>query len=449
MPEDEQAAYSKWAKLGDVFGRVLDAIGLKKAAVATLIEVKRKRWVTVRQSDARVAQAVERVRVKAASRVQAELQKVQLQRYGSHTAGRPDWERKWDETPGKRVLLYALSDYSGSFFKWAEAINRHTGYAARLAVFDIHKYGYETDLVMPFPDVIPRSDIQGLAREADIIHIKDESGFFTGKNNLAADLLTGVGKPLIYTAYGGYMRKFAADESFRRYVGGFDDRIAMTPDLNYDWFDGHFIPHAIDTDSYGYSWNDGRLLAHSPSTAERKGTEDLVAAIAGLDVQFDLIQGVQHTECMRRKRVSNLFFDQAGNEIERRLGISTVIGWYGNSALEAAVFGIPTIAHLSQHAFDGARRAGRDIERQCAIINTPRGAEGIRQTIQRYFDMTTEERRDLSLKTRQWMEDFHSYQACGRELARVYDRVLARRGLATASLTSGTPMSETAKLQSA
>ena len=248
--------------------------------------------------------------------------------------------------------------------------------------------------------------------------------FFLNTNNLPPDLFDGFDKPKIYTAYGGYMRKLSGDEQFRQYVKGFDARISMTPDLNYDWFDGFFIPHAIDSDRFQYSWRDGRVLAHSPSTKERKGTDDLVAAVNGLGIEFDLISGVSHEECVSRKSSANLFFDQAGREIQERLGINTVIGWYGNSALEAAVFGIPTIAHLSEHAYDGAARAGRDIRDSCAILNTPLGSAGIRRTLEAYFLQGADGRAELSRRTRRWIEEFHSYQACADELGKVYRGLL-------------------------
>ena len=361
---------------------------------------------------------------KRINRLQREFRKIPVHRYGSFTPGRKDWESRWDRSSGSRVLLYALSDYSGSFFKWAEAINHYTNFAARLVTFEIHQFGYETDLVLPYPEVLNSSDIGQLAKEADIIHIKDETGFFTGSNQLPQDLLSRWGKPQIYTAYGGYTRKWALDNKFRDYVKSFETRIAMTPDLNFDWFDGYFIPHAIDCDRYPYSWVDGICLAHSPSNQVRKGTKDLQAAIRGLDLNFDLIHDVSHQECIERKSKSNLFFDQAGQEVQARLGVNTVIGWYGNSALEAAVFGIPTIAHLSDEAFEGAIRAGRDIREECAIINTPLGAEGIRKTIKEFFGLSKEDRQEISRRTRSWVERFHSYQVCAHELEQVYTEVL-------------------------
>jgi hypothetical protein len=358
--------------------------------------------------------------------LERELSKVPIYRYGSYTPGRAEWEARWDSTPGRRVLLYAFRDYAGSFMKWATAINQHTEFAARLVVLKRHEYGYENDLLLPAPGHPLQGQLDRLCEEADLIHIKDENGFFTGSNRLPPDLLEKHGKPLVFTHYGGYARKLSSDPPYRKFVRKFDARVALTPDLNYDWFEGVFIPQAIDTKRYPYSWVDGRRLSHSPSMAARKGTADLLAAVEGLDLELDLISGVQHEECVRRKRQANLFFDQAGQERPESLGISTIIGWYGNSALEAAVHGIPTIAHLSEHAFAGAARAGKDIRERCAIINTPFGRDGIRRTLENWLATPSDKRAAISLATRRWVEEFHGYEVCGRELAELYRALLPR-----------------------
>jgi hypothetical protein len=352
--------------------------------------------------------------------------------FGSFSPGVESWGERWRERPGRRVLLYATADYAGSFYKWSAAINAYTEYAARLIVFGRHVYGYPLDLVflpnMKEDGSVPDLGLAELIEQADIVHLKDETGFYLGSNGLAPDLFSGFGKPMVFTHYGGQARKHMHDPGYQDFVLGFDARIAMTPDLCFEWFDGAYIPHSVDTRRFAYSWRDGRLLGHSPSRKERKGTEDLLAAIDDLDVELELIHGVPHEVCLQRKVLCNLFFDQAGRERTELLGTDRAIGWYGNSALESAVHGIPTIAHLSEEAFDGAVRGGRDIPGRCPIINTPLGVEGIRRTISKYFELPIEERRELSLRTRRWIEDFHSDQVVAAQLTELYDVTRARVG---------------------
>jgi len=58
------------------------------------------------------------------------------------------------------------------------------------------------------------------------------------------------------------------------------------------------------------------------------------------------------------------------------------------------------------------------------ILNTAPGVEGIRRTLSRYLELSPEERRHLSERTRTWIETFHSYQAVGERLSNLYNRVL-------------------------
>jgi hypothetical protein len=363
-----------------------------------------------------------------------ELQLRWVPRYehGSFTPGVADWAQRWRQAEGRRVLLYSPKDYSGSFFKWAEAINRHTDWAARVIAFQGSQFGHTLDLVLPQPGFL-ESGFYELLEEADVVHVKDEC-FFSDDcgplplrfrpffDDMRAVLLDS-GRPLVFTHYGGWARSLQRRPEYRKAVLACAGRVAMTPDLAYDWFDGAFIPHLIDTERYPFAWTDGRVVAHSPSTRARKGTELFLGAVARLDgIELDLIEGVPHAECVSRKRGATLFFDQAGSEINPRLGINDVIGWYGNSALEASVYGVPTMAHLAPSSFDGARRCGKNIEEACAIIDTPRTVDGMRRVMAQFFAASAAERREIAERTRSWTEQFHGYAANGPALAALYEQ---------------------------
>jgi glycosyltransferase involved in cell wall biosynthesis len=361
--------------------------------------------------------------VRDADLLRREVEKARLGRYGAYGAGVNGWEERWDANAGRRVLLYARTDASGSLFRWAEAINRHTPYAARMVCFQLSPYDYPTDLVFPDPRVAP-SGFAELVAEASLVHVKDERRFPRGEGH-ASQAVLATDKPVIFTQYGEKSKHQADDPDYRRAVGRCAARVATTPDLCFDWFDGRWIPLPIDTERFLYDWRDGQVIGHSPTHVERKGTNEFMEAAAALPCEIELIQGVSHAECLERKRRCNLFFDQAGWE-EPRYG-GEPVGWYANSALESAVLGIPTIAHLSDDAFSGAERGGKDIRGDCLIINTPLGVEGIRTTLRTWLDMPADQRERHSRDTRAWVERVHSYRAVAAELAAVYDGVLAPR----------------------
>lgn len=383
-------------------------------------EKPRARHAKRRRRTAELKEAHRRA-IREARLLRRELEKARLHRYGAYGAGVEGWERRWDANPGRRVLLYAHTDTAGSLFRWAEAINRHTAYAARMACFKLNPFDYPIDLVFPDPRVSP-SGFAELVAEANLVHIKDEHRFPRGEGRGGQALLA-TDKPVVFTHYGSRARWHADDPDYRHVVGRCAARVATTPDLCFDWFDGRWVPLPIDTERFPYEWRDGRVVGHSPSVPERKGTLEFMEATSTLPCEIELIQGVSHAECLERKRRCNLFFDQAGWELSRFGG--RPVGWYANSALEAAVHGIPTIAHLSDEAFAGALRGGKDIRADCLIINTPLGVEGIRATLHRWLDGPADERERHSRETRAWVERVHSYRAVAADLAAVYDGVLA------------------------
>lgn len=364
------------------------------------------------------------------------LRRIPRFEYGSFTPGVPGWSERWREGGNRRVLMFAPKDYSGSLLKWAEAVNGYSEYAARVVTLQSSQYAHNLDLVLPQPGLI-EAQFDRLLDEADVVHVKDECFFSDELGRLPAryrpffdnlrEKIVGTGKPVVFTHYGGWSRSLRHDRGYRDAVMSCAARVTMTPDLAYDWFEGAYIPHLIDTERFPYAWTDVRRVAHSPTTRERKGTEEFLEAMRDLPVEVEIIEGVPHAECLERKRSAGLFFDQAGAESDPRLGVTDVVGWYGNSALEAAVHGIPTIAHLSEAAFEGARRCGKDIEGLCAILNTPRDPHGIREVIGGFFESSEAERRSTSERTHEWIKTFHGYPGAGRELGEVYDQVLAGR----------------------
>lgn len=345
-------------------------------------------------------------------------------RHGSYTPGRLDWAHRWSDPTRPRVLQYAFKDYAGSQYDWTRSINETTEWSARHAVVETSRFGFPTDLVYPHPDRSP--DLTGLfslADEADVIHVKDEFAFSDPVRRAIVERLRATGKPVIFTQYGGVARSLQDDRAYREYVGSFDAHVALTADLCFAWLGAQHVPHVTPTVA-GQRWSDGLCIAHSPSTPERKGTDLLIAAVETArslvpGLYLDLISGVSVEESVRRKETAALFFDQAGREIEARLGTDRIIGWYGKSAVEAMAAGVPVIAHLKAEA---RAAAGPVFNDGCPIIDVEPTVEAISDAIVGYFQLGADERRRHSDDTLTWVREFHGERRVGQMLTEVYER---------------------------
>lgn len=336
--------------------------------------------------------------------------------YGSLTPGLAAWREKWRQAEGGRMLIWDPMGTAGLAMRLAEAIHQATAFAVREVTLRQHPFGYPVDLLFPAVGLMD-SGLERLAEESDVIVLFDESFFLDESRPVPAGLKEGLahfrgrieelGKPIVFCHYGGLARKFKSHTAYRQAALSCAARIAWEPDLAYPWFDCHYIPVPLDTRRSSHVWSDGRRIGHSPSVRGRKGTSAFLEAVQGLDVEVDLIEGVSHTECLERQRRCNLFFDQAGQERLDSLGIDDVIGWYGTSAVEAAVHGIPTMVHLSEDAFSNARRCGVEVDTECPLINVPTDVVGIRAAIEAYFCCSPAERAALSARTREWVQSFH------------------------------------------
>ena len=336
--------------------------------------------------------------------------------FGSIWPTRSDWGPRW-ETSSRRVVYFATRDYASGCYHYAAALNQVDRWAARLVVVHPHQYGYPTDIVYGAPTLIS-PELHQLLEEADVVHVKDEGGFFDGSNRVDSDLLTRPGKPRVFQLYGGVARRLQDDEDWRDHVRSHDAVFAVTPDLCFEWGDVRFIPHAVDATATPVTWVDSDLVGHSPSRRERKGTELFLEAARILGVEVDLIEGVPNAECVARKAKVGFFFDQAGYDV---LASGRVVGWYGMSGLEALARGVPTMAHLSDEAFE---RAGHAIRSSLPVVDSGVTVESIKKALVGLLEMTPEERAVLSSTSRRWVESFHDYSVIGPRLVELYEEVI-------------------------
>jgi hypothetical protein len=80
------------------------------------------------------------------------------------------------------------------------------------------------------------------------------------------------------------------------------------------------------------------LVVHAPSSRRRKGTEHVVAACEGLDVDLRIVEGVRHDEAFAHYREADIVVDQLN------------AGWYGILAIECLALGKPVLTFLDDRA---------------------------------------------------------------------------------------------------
>jgi glycosyltransferase involved in cell wall biosynthesis len=133
-----------------------------------------------------------------------------------------------------------------------------------------------------------------------------------------------------------------------RFARGADARIVGSYDALRWVPDAQVVPPGLDLSEYTPApAEDGErpVVVHAPSSRGRKGTEHVVAACKGLDVELDIVEGLRHDEARRRYERADIVVDQLN------------AGWYGIFALEAMALGKPVLSYLRPEAVQETERA--------------------------------------------------------------------------------------------
>jgi len=341
-------------------------------------------------------------------------------------------------------------DYAGSGMRMRDAFRRHYpeheihlvtyGYPVYNADYvfaeTVRKVEIENDVAMSIQDRIKKvktlrqlqkrafANVQKMVDEADIIHFKGDEPPTRDWHGI---LEIPENKKIVVTVGGSQFRReaFCKDAALASYQMGeymlADLRTALTPDLNYPEYEGIYTQHAIDcenvqaTFNYGYTREGIRKLtvAHSPSNLRKKGTDSIfLPAAAELRAQgriFDvkIIHKVPFQKCVEMKKSAQIFFDQAG------------VGFYGNAALEAMQFGIPTICHISQEAI---KQSNGKITRDHPIIAFRKPTvNACIYAIRRAIDGNLKQ---ISRDTKEFCDSFHSYSTVAKMWKGLYEKLL-------------------------
>jgi hypothetical protein len=191
-----------------------------------------------------------------------------------------------------------------------------------------------------------------------------------------------------------------------RYARGADARIVGSYDALRWVPDAQVVPPGLDLSEYVPPPTEERerpVVLHAPSSRSRKGTEHVVAACEGLDVELDVVEGLRHDEARRRYERADIVVDQLN------------AGWYGIFALEAMALGKPVLSYLRPEAVEETEGAlGVDVP----IV--PVTKETLRERIAELAG-SPERRRQIGAASRAYVERVHDADEGADRLIAIYD----------------------------
>lgn len=306
-----------------------------------------------------------------------------------------------------KIVILSKNDYAGSAFKLFNAIKRHTDHDVDLFTgVPQNRLGHP---VNRYVKNCNRKEVQAVVNCADILHFKGDWPI----ENIYLGLII-PNKPIVVTTSGSFFRKKKYNGlgkyTYKDYARA-TLKTSFETDLLYPEYSDIWTPHPIDSDKVPILWNyNGKppVFMHIPSTPKRKGT-DFVAEVFSIlrkkiECKTEIITGVDFKTAYNAKKRATVYFDQF------------VVGFYGNSALEAMQWGIPVVCWISPWAIEQAKGKLEG----CPIINEDRSdPEGTaNRVLQALKDPT------LSVRTKQWSVDKHGYTAIAKQWDALYKSIV-------------------------
>jgi len=282
---------------------------------------------------------------------------------------------------------------------------RARGVDARLVVFNRYKLHPETDVDLRRSGGLLRRQLTQARAFARLAPRTDVFHFYFGltllPKSIQFPLLRALGKKSVLHFLGSDIRGRPPEQlawarrADARVVGSYD-AIRWVPDAEV-------IPPGIDLSGIEAAPPTGRdrpLVVHAPSSRTRKGTDYVVAACAELDVDLEIVEGLDHREAFERYRRADVIVDQLN------------AGWYGVFAIEAMALGKPVVTFLHDEAVR-LTEAAFGVE-----VPIVRATKETLVAALRPLASSPEERRRVGAASREYVERVH-------DVERVADRLLA------------------------
>jgi glycosyltransferase involved in cell wall biosynthesis len=288
---------------------------------------------------------------------------------------------------------------------------RRKGVDAKLVVFERYRLHPEADWDLARPDgFLARQLVQwralvALLPRTDVFHFY--FGLTLVPKTLQFPILRALRKRSVFHFLGSDIRgktpeQLAYGERADAQVIGSYDAIRWVPDAEV-------IPPGVDLTEYGQLvslTNSARpRIVHAPSSRARKGTDHVIAACEGLDVDLEIVEGLPHGQARERYLAADIVVDQLN------------AGWYGMLAIEAMALGKPVVSFLRDEA---VRRTEEAFGVRVPIVRATKAT--LAERLAGLLD-SAEERRRIGEESRAYVERVHDVDRIADRLLDLYARL--------------------------
>jgi glycosyltransferase involved in cell wall biosynthesis len=284
---------------------------------------------------------------------------------------------------------------------------RRKGVDARLVVVERQKLHPEADRSLDRPSGFWRRQAVQWPAFLRLLPRTDVFHFYFGwtlvPRRLQWPILKATRKGSVLHFLGSDIRGKSPEEL--AYARGADARIVGSYDALRWVPDAHVVPPGLDLRRYAPVPSEDLprpVVLHAPSSRRRKGTEHVISACEGLDVELDIVEGLRHDEARRHYERADIVVDQLN------------AGWYGIFALEAMALGKPVLSYLRDEAVQETERA---LGVEVPIVRITE--ETLRDRIAELAG-SPDERRRIGASSRAYVEQVHDANRGADRLIEIY-----------------------------
>ena len=287
---------------------------------------------------------------------------------------------------------------------------RRRGVDAKLVVFERYKLHPEADWSLDRKGGLARQQLTQWRAFLKLLPQYDVFHFYSSvtlvPKSVQFRILHALGKKAVYHYLGSDIRgktpeQLAYGKKADGEIVGSYDAIRWVPEADV-------VLPGIDLSNFEPAPPSDRkrpVVLHAPSSRRRKGTEHVVAACEGLDVDLEIVEGLRHDEAFERYRRADIVVDQLN------------AGWYGVFAIECMALGKPVVTFLHDEA---VRRTNEAYGTEVPVVSAT--AETLREQLRPLVE-DVQLRQRIGAVSRAYVEQVHDIEKIADQLLAIYGRI--------------------------